>query len=82
MIELVARDARPALHPRPASGWVNDPHAGVRLDGTFHLFCQWNPDSTRHENVHWAHLTSPDLVHWEVHPPALAPTPGGPDADG
>ncbi|MGN6331430.1 MAG: glycoside hydrolase family 32 protein [Motilibacteraceae bacterium] len=82
MTDLVTRDAKPRLHPRPASGWVNDPHAGLRLGETFHLFCQWNPASTRHENIHWAHLSSTDLLHWDVHAPALSPTPGGPDADG
>lgn len=82
MTDLVTRDARPLLHPRPPAGWVNDPHAGVRVGDTFHLFCQWNPASTRHENVHWSHLSSVDLLHWEVHEPALAPSPDGPDADG
>jgi beta-fructofuranosidase len=61
---------------------VNDPHAGLRIGETFHLFCQWNPASARHENIHWAHLTSTDLLHWDVRDPALSPGRGGPDADG
>ncbi|MGN6686115.1 MAG: glycoside hydrolase family 32 protein [Actinomycetales bacterium] len=74
----------PLVHPRPRLGWVNDPHAGVWVDGEYHLFAQWNPASTRHENVHWAHLTSSDLLTWEEHPPALTPgtAPADPDRDG
>lgn len=30
----------------------------------------------------WGHVSSADLVHWERHPPALCPTPNGPDAAG
>lgn len=30
----------------------------------------------------WGHSISPDLVNWEDLPPALVPTPGGPDANG
>jgi beta-fructofuranosidase len=32
--------------------------------------------------MHWAHAWSPDMIHWKHLPVALAPTPGGPDADG
>src|SRR5205809_214987 len=46
------------------------------------FFCAYDPDSTRHEHLHWGHFRSPDLIHWELLPPALAPTPGGHDADG
>lgn len=73
---------RPGFHVRPASGWVNDPNAPVHVDGTYHLFCQHNPGGTEHGDVHWAHFSSQDLVHWTTHPIALAPRPGGPDADG
>ncbi|HEX4173512.1 MAG TPA: glycoside hydrolase family 32 protein, partial [Acetobacteraceae bacterium] len=33
-------------------------------------------------DMHWAHATSPDMVHWRREAIALAPTPGGPDQDG
>ena len=31
---------------------------------------------------HWAHGTSPDMVHWHHEPIAIAPTPNGYDRDG
>lgn len=73
---------RPGFHVRPASGWVNDPNAPIQVDGTYHLFCQHNPGGPVHGDVHWAHFSSRDLVHWTTHPIALAPRPGGPDEAG
>ena len=73
---------RPGFHVRPASGWVNDPNAPVHVGGRYHLFCQHNPGGTVHADVHWAHFSSTDLVHWTTHPIALTPTQGAPDADG
>ena len=73
---------RPGYHVRPASGWVNDPNAPIAVDGRYHLFCQHNPGAAEHGDVHWAHFSSTDLVHWTTHPIALAPRSGGPDADG
>ena len=73
---------RPTFHVRPATGWINDPNAPVFVDGLYHLFCQHNPGGAAHRDVHWAHFSSADLVHWTTHPIALAPTPGGPDEDG
>lgn len=73
---------RPGFHVQPASGWINDPNAPVVLDGRYHLFCQHNPAGPLHGDVHWAHFSSSDLVHWTTHPIALAPRPGGPDEGG
>lgn len=73
---------RPGFHVRPASGWVNDPNAPVVIDGRYHLFCQHNPGGTDHGDVHWAHFSSADLLHWTTHPIALTPRPGGPDEGG
>lgn len=72
----------PRLHPRPDRGWVNDPNGLARIDGRWHVFFQWNPESTRHERIHWGHASSADLLHWQVEPAALAPRSGRPDSYG
>lgn len=72
----------PRLHPRPDRGWINDPNGLARIDGRWHVFFQWNPESTRHERIHWGHASSPDLLHWRIERAALAPRAGRPDAYG
>ena len=72
----------PRLHLRPPAGWANDPNGPFRWRGRTHLFYQHNPAGPSHENIHWGHASSADLVTWEHHPVALAPTPGGPDEAG
>ncbi|MET3949212.1 glycoside hydrolase family 32 protein [Arthrobacter sp. UYEF36] len=74
--------AFPRFHPRPAHGWINDPNGLSYVDGRYHVFFQYNPDSARHHSICWGHLSSPDLVHWDEEPVALRPQPGGPDALG
>ncbi|WP_405730639.1 glycoside hydrolase family 32 protein [Streptomyces sp. NBC_01537] len=72
----------PAVHLRPPRNWINDPNGLVFHDGHYHVFFQYNPHGPEHADVHWGHFRSPDLLHWELLPVALAPTPGGDDADG
>ncbi|MBT2513276.1 glycoside hydrolase family 32 protein [Arthrobacter sp. ISL-30] len=72
----------PAFHPRPAQGWINDPNGISYINGRYHVFFQYNPDSARHAKICWGHISSPDLVRWEEHPVALRPQPGGPDEYG
>lgn len=74
--------AFPRFHPRPAQGWINDPNGLSYEAGRYHVFFQYNPDSARHRNICWGHLSSPDLVRWDEEPVALRPQPGGPDALG
>ncbi|MEU0603374.1 glycoside hydrolase family 32 protein [Streptomyces sp. NPDC006393] len=82
-MSTAARDPHlPAYHLRPPRNWVNDPNGLVFHDGHYHVYFQYNPYSARHEAMHWGHFRSADLVHWQLLPPALAPTPGGLDADG
>ncbi len=73
---------RPQYHFLPPSGWMNDPNGLIQWQGTYHLFYQYNPAGAVHRAIHWGHAVSADLVHWADRPLALAPTPGGPDADG
>ena len=74
--------AFPALHIRPARGWLNDPNGLCRIDGTYHVFFQYNPHAPVHGNVHWGHVSSTDLLHWTEQPVALTPRPAGIDAAG
>ncbi|MFI7133669.1 glycoside hydrolase family 32 protein [Nonomuraea sp. NPDC050153] len=73
---------RPVAHLRPPRNWINDPNGLAYHDGHYHVCYQYNPHGTDHANMHWGHFRSPDLLSWEPLPIALAPTPGGEDADG
>jgi beta-fructofuranosidase len=74
--------AFPRFHPRPAQGWINDPNGISYINGRYHVFFQYNPDSARHHRIAWGHVSSADLVRWEEHPVALHPQHGGPDEYG
>ncbi|MGW4232040.1 glycoside hydrolase family 32 protein [Streptomyces sp. NPDC004980] len=82
MSALPADPHLPAIHLRPPRNWINDPNGLVFHNGHYHVFFQYNPHGPQHSNVHWGHFRSPDLINWEPLPVALAPTPGGNDADG
>lgn len=52
---------------------MNDPNGLVYKDGLYHLFYQYHPEDIIWGPMHWAHATSPDLIHWTDLPIALAP---------
>lgn len=62
---------RPQVHYTPAMNWINDPNGMVYLDGTWHLFYQYNPQGNGWGNMSWGHATSTDLVHWKEQSVAL-----------
>jgi len=64
---------RPEYHYTPAKGWMNDPNGLIYLDGEYHLFYQYYPDSTIWGPMHWGHAISKDLLNWENLPIALSP---------
>lgn len=62
---------RPQVHYTPAKNWVNDPNGLVFVDGTYHLFYQYNPQGNDWGNMSWGHATSTDLMHWTEQAVAL-----------
>ena len=64
---------RPQIHFSQKAHWINDPNGMVYLNGTYHLFFQYYPESTVWGPMHWGHATSKDLIHWKELPIALYP---------
>lgn len=79
---LAADPLRPQFHLLPAANWMNDPNGPIFLNGVYHMFFQYNPNASVWGDMHWAHATSADMVHWKHQLIAIAPTPGGYDQDG
>jgi beta-fructofuranosidase len=79
---LATDPRRPQFHFLPAANWMNDPNGPIYFQGEYHMFYQYNPHGAFWGDMHWGHAVSSDMVHWTHLPVALAPTPGGPDADG
>ena len=71
-LQIKAED-RPAFHVSPYVGWMNDPNGFSCYQGEYHLFYQYNPYDTHWNSMHWGHVVSKDLLHWEYLPAALAP---------
>lgn len=64
---------RPQFHFSPPQAWMNDPNGLLYYRGTYHLFYQYNPYSTKWGPMHWGHAVSSDMVHWSNRAIALFP---------
>lgn len=83
--EMLLRDRhRPHFHLVPPEGFYNDPNGMIYWNGRYHLFYlartpairQDEPDTLELSEV-WDHVSSKDLIHWMIHPPALKPAADG-----
>ena len=68
--------SRPKYHLLPAANWTNETHGLIFYKGLYHIFNQKNASSLALRQINWGHFSSPDLVNWTEHRPALSPEKG------
>lgn len=73
---------RPEYHLIAPGHWMNEPHAPIYFNGLYHIFYQHNPRGPYFNYIHWGHLVSDDMVHWDDMPIALSPEENGIDPAG
>ena len=66
-------DLRPLHHISPIKGWINDPNGVIKFKNKYHVFYQHHPYGLTWGPMHWGHVVSDDLLHWEHLPIALTP---------
>ena len=64
---------KPVFHITAEKGWINDPNGVIKFQGKYHVFYQHHPFSCVWGPMHWGHVISDDLLHWEHLPIALTP---------
>ena len=64
---------RPKFHITGETGWINDPNGLIYYKGLYHVFFQYYPHATQWGPMHWGHVVSKDLLHWDRLPVALYP---------
>lgn len=64
---------RLGYHIMAPANWINDPNGLIQYKGEYHVFYQHHPYDENWGPMHWGHVKSKDLVHWEHLPIALAP---------
>lgn len=62
---------RPQIHYTPVRNWINDPNGLIYVNGTYHMFYQYNPYGYGWGNISWGHATSKNLITWEEQSVAL-----------
>ncbi len=67
---------RPKYHILPAANWTNEMHGLIYYNGKYHLFNQKNGANLLLNTINWGHYSSPDLISWTEHRPALSPEQG------
>ncbi|MBQ7913134.1 MAG: glycoside hydrolase family 32 protein [Clostridia bacterium] len=73
MEERKEKVLRPKFHVTGGEGWINDPNGLVVFQGRYHAFYQYYPHDVHWGPMHWGHVVSDDLLHWERLPIALYP---------
>ncbi len=68
-------------------GWNNDPNGLLYVNGTWHMYYQYNyseDGTTSNEwgNMSWGHATSTDLVHWTEQEVAIKAYQNAPTGEG
>ena len=79
-IKVTNQRYRQQFHISTPGGWLNDPNGLCYFKGYYHVFYQFHPYSAEWGPMHWGHVRSRDLVHWEQLPVALVP--GDPEDTG
>ncbi|XP_032512379.2 sucrose-6-phosphate hydrolase-like [Danaus plexippus] len=71
---IISNSYFPAYHLAPPKGWMNDPNGFCIYKSEYHLFYQYNPNSSYEPGIaHWGHAKSRDLFTWENLPIAMYP---------
>ena len=68
--------SRPKYHLLPAANWTNETHGLIYFNGRYHIFNQKNASNMFLEQINWGHFSTPDLINWTEHKPAITPEPG------
>lgn len=55
-----------SFHIEPQSGLLNDPNGFSYFNGKWHLFYQHFPYGASHGLKSWSHVTSDDLINWQL----------------
>ncbi|MDB5019327.1 MAG: hypothetical protein JWQ28_454 [Pedobacter sp.] len=67
---------RPKYHLQPAANWTNETHGLIFYKGKYHIFNQKNASNLALRQINWGHFSSPDLINWTEHKPAISPQKG------
>ena len=73
MEEKKEKRLRPKFHITGGEGWINDPNGLVVHKGRYHAFYQYYPHDVHWGPMHWGHVVSDDVLHWERLPIAVYP---------